>query len=155
MSIYSWSLPSPPGSPLIASGVASATLRTALGGLLDMMIDPVSLDYIDTADGEWLETADSRTLMMIMIEMELGEDPFAPQDGTRIKARLASGDPVTPDMVVDEVLRVGQLLVDDGTITDLSVSTDVDEGGRFVVVLRWRDLATSSPVDLVYTPFQG
>ncbi len=131
------------------------TSRSALGGALDMLLDPVTLDYVDSDDGEWKETADSRTLVMIMIEMRLGGSYSAPEDGTEIKAMIERGDPVTPAIVVAECERAMGVLVRDGLIEDVTLATDTDEAGRFVLVLHWRDLASGSPVDLVYVPFQG
>jgi hypothetical protein len=120
-----------------------------------MLIDPVTLDYVDTDDGEWQETADSRTLVMCMLEMRLGSSYSAPADGTEIKAMLERGDPVTPEIVIADVSRAMGILAADGIVEDVTVGTDTDESGRFVLVLHWRDLASGSPVDLVYVPFQG
>lgn len=131
------------------------TSRGALGGSLDQLIDPVTLDYVDTPDGEWEETADSRSLVMIMLEMRLGKSYSAPGDGTEIKDLLERGEPVTPAVVVADVERAMSILVADGILEDVTVGTDTDETGRFVLVLHWRDLASGSPVDLVYAPFQG
>lgn len=164
MSVYSWQLPGPPsgvGGPGGAAG-SSATTRTALGGLLDQEIDPVTLDYIDTDDGAWSDTADSRSIVMAMIDIELGTSYSAPGDGTRIAELLRAGTPVTPAVVVAEVTRAMAILAADGIIADFSIratETDgtllVDESGRFSPELRWTDLATGSPVDVVFTPFQG
>ena len=152
MSTYSWHLPSPAIAAAASSSASlgsPATAKTALGGLLDMFVDPVTLDYADTEDGEWLETADSRTIVLCMLEIRLGSSYSAPNDGTSIKDKLDAGDPVTPDFVVAETSRAMQLLVDEGLIDEISVGTDTDQAGRFVLVLRWRDLANGSPVDLV------
>jgi hypothetical protein len=120
-----------------------------------MLIDPVTLDYVDTDGGDWQETADSRTLVMCMLEIRLGSSYSAPEDGTEIKAMLERGSPVTPEIVVAETDRAMSILVADGLIEDVTINTDKDETGRFVLVLHWRDLASGSPVDLVYAPFQG
>lgn len=144
-----------------------ATEFTELGGLLDQYLDPVTLDYVDTDDGEWLETADSRTLVMIMLEQKLGKDWAAPGDGTRVKDSLENtdGDPTTTAFVVAETQRAMAVLAADGIVSDVTViGTEriggieraiVDEAGRQVIKVSWRDLASGSPVDLVYTPFKG
>lgn len=155
---YSWSLPGPPAltpSPGSAAAALLAQVRSQLGGLYDLVLDPLTLDYVDTDDGEWLESADSRTLVMVMIEMRFGEDYAAPNDGTRIKSLLETGDPVTPEVVLAETMRVMNILVDAGIIADVTAKDDVDETGRFTLVMNWRDLASGSPVDLQYVPFQG
>lgn len=122
---------------------------------VDMLIDPVTLDYVRTPDGAWAETADSRTLMMVELELELGASPFDPQDGTTIAARRRDGDPVTPDEVEAEALRVGDKLQRDGIVADFAATVRDpagnilrDSSGRLVVALSWRDLASGSPVDL-------
>jgi len=140
-----------PGTPLAALGATEA----GDPGQLDMLLDPATLDYVRTDNGEWAETADSRTLMMIMLELEHQASPFDPADGTTIAARRRDGDPVTPEEVEAEVQRVGDILTKSGTIADLEVQVrDAngnvlrDTSGRFVVALFWRDLASGSPVDL-------
>lgn len=167
MGVYSWRLPAPMllgGGESLAAELAGAIGRTQLGGLFDMFIDTTSFDYVDTEDGEWLETADSRTIVMQMLEIRFGKDFAAPGDGTRIKDELENddGDPVTPGFVIAETLRAMTILVDAGIISDVQATmTDergnllVDEAGRPVVKLFWRDLASGSPIDLVYAPFQG
>lgn len=122
---------------------------------VDMLIDPVTLDYVRTSDGAWAETADSRTLMMLELELELGASPFDPQDGTTIAARRRDGDPVTPDEVEAEALRVGERLQREGVIADFTATVRDpagallrDSSGRLVVALSWRDLASGTPVDL-------
>jgi hypothetical protein len=124
-------------------------------GQVDMLIDPVTLDYVRTADGAWAETADSRTLMMLELELELGASPFDPTSGTTIAARRRDGDPVTPGEVEAEALRVGDRLQREGVIADFSATVrDAagnvlrDSSGRLVVALNWRDLASGTPVDL-------
>lgn len=149
----------------VAPAVAGAELVTArpskLAGFLDQYLDPITLDYVDTDDGEWLETPDSRTLVMIMIDMRLGRSYSAPTDGTRIAELLEQGDPVTPAIVVSEVTRAMTALAISGVLSNFSIRTTetdgsllVDESGRFSPELSWIDLATGSPIDLVYTPFQ-
>jgi hypothetical protein len=131
-----------------------------LGGLLDQYIDPITLDYVDTDDGEWLDTPDSRTLVMIALETRFGKSYSAPADGTRVRDQLESGEPVTPQFVQIEITRMMQTLERAGVLTAFSMAlTDakgdvlVDQAGRFSPQLRWLDLATGSPVDLVYTAF--
>lgn len=146
------------GFSFIPGGTAAVLAsRVAPTGamLTDMMLDPVTLDYVRTANGEWAETADSRTLVMIMLEMWLGASPFDPNDGTTISALRATGDPITPDELESEALRIGDILQRDGVIADFSATIQDaagnllrDSSGRLVVALSWRDLASGSPVDL-------
>lgn len=138
-----------------------ALAKSALGGYLDLVLDPVTGDYIDTEDGEWLESADSRMAVIIALETEYGASPFDWTHGTRIKAALrnSKGDPLSMDFVGAETRRALSLLVELGIIGELRVQvTDragnylVDESGRGTVLVYWRDLASGSPVDLVFSP---
>lgn len=160
---YSWQIPGPPsgvGSPS-PSAISSPTTRTALGGLFDQEIDPITLDYIDTDNGEWSETADSRSIVMCMIDLRLGQSYAYPNDGTRIAELLESGEPVTPAVVVAEITRVMAILEIAGVLTNFSIRATDDNGntlvddGRFTPELRWTDLASGSPVDLAYSPVTG
>ncbi|HEX6022563.1 MAG TPA: hypothetical protein VFZ00_11250 [Solirubrobacter sp.] len=157
MPILAFPLASPLGSEFsfVPGGGDPAALGQTSGGSTDMLIDPVTLDYVRTSTGEWAETADSRTTMMIMLELELGASPFDPLDGTTIAARRRDGDPVTTDEIEAEALRVGEFLRRAGIIADFSATTTdaagrplTDSAGRTVVALSWRDLASGSPVDL-------
>jgi len=157
MSIYSFRIPGPPTLPPSAPPTAGSAVmaRSALGGLLDQLIDPVTLDYVRTADGEWAETSTSQSIVLVMLETELGSSPFFPTHGTRIKALLREGDPVSPETILAETLRAMNLLVLEGVIADVKAEVRDDEGnvlhdesGRAVVRVYWRDLASGSPVDL-------
>jgi hypothetical protein len=146
------------GFSFVPGGGSPTALGQVVGAApapVDMLIDPVTLDYVRTADGAWAETADSRTLMMLMLELELGASPFDPADGTTIAARRRDGDPVTPDEVEAEALRVGDQLQREGVIADFTATVRDpagnilrDSSGRLVVALSWRDLASGTPVDL-------
>lgn len=149
-------VPSPGGTPLSSLG---ATPAGELAGQLDQLIDPATLDYVRTDNGEWAQTADSRTIMMLMLEIELGASPFDPGDGTVIKERLRSGDPITVDEVRADALRAGRLLASAGVLSDLTVTVRdangdalIDESGRSLILLNWRDLASGSPVDFIFQP---
>lgn len=154
---YYFGLGSPPGASsgiFVSNSVPTPTVRTRLGGLYDQLLDPMTLDFIDTPDGEWEETADSRTIVLIMLEMRLGRSYSAPNDGTRIHELLEDGEPVTVSTVEAECRRAMGILQNAGDITDFSmVSTDddgnprVDNRGRFSPELRYTDLASGSPVD--------
>lgn len=159
MGAYSWDLPAAPAptGPSSSGGTSTATARTALlGGLLDQEIDPVTLDFLDTDDGAWSETADSRSIVMIMLDTRLGRSYSAPGDGTRIAEQLERGDPVTPEFVVAETTRAMRILEAAGVIANFSMVTTDENGallvrdGRFSPELRYLDLASSSPVDLAY-----
>lgn len=145
--------PGPGGTPLSA---LDATPAGDLAGRLDQLIDPTTGDYVDTDNGEWAETADSRTMMLLQIEIEHGASPFTPGDGTTLKARARDGTPVTPEEIQAETLRAGGVLQSAGIVADLDVQIRDSQGrllrdqsGRLLVVTSWRDLASGSPLDLV------
>jgi hypothetical protein len=149
-------VPGPGGSSLSA---LDPTPPGSLSSQIDQLIDPVTFDYVRTPDGEWAETADSRSTVLIMIELELGASPFDPGDGTTLAELRRTGAPVTPETIKEETLRVGDILQAAGIISGLVVevrdqSNKVvrDAAGRTLASCSWHDLASGSPVDLV---FQG
>jgi hypothetical protein len=162
---YSWDIPTQPNPPApSSSGLAtsSAGLRTVLAGLLDMVIDTVTLDYIRTDNGEWLESADSRSIVLCQLELELGKSYTTPGDGTEVKARLESGEPLTTSNVEADVRRAMAVLEAAGIVGAVEVSGRdekgaqlYDESGRPAFKLSWIDLATGSPVEEVYAPLGG
>lgn len=148
-----------PGPGGFSLSSLDATAGGGLAGQYDQLINPTTLDYVRNDVGEWAETADTRTTMLLMLELELGASPFDPQDGTTIKAKLRDGDPVTPEELRAETLRAAGILQSAGLITDLAVTVRDsanqvlrDQSGRTLVRVDWRDLASGSPVDLVLQP---
>lgn len=125
----------------------------------DRMLDPVTLDYIRTTNGEWAETSDSRTIVLIALSVSLGESPFDPQHGTSIRRRLKNGIGLTSDFLQAETVRVGEELRQEGILSELTVAVRDqdgnklrDEAGRPVIRTQWRDLASGSPIDATFTP---
>jgi hypothetical protein len=162
MSIYSWDLPPLAPSPGGSTSASSAAVRTVLGGLLDQELDPVSLDFIDTDDGAWSETPDSRSLVLCQLEIELGQSYSTPGDGTELRAQIERGDPLTTSTVESDVRRALGVLELLGIIGSVEVNGRdergeqlLDETGRALFELRWIDLATGSPVEDVYRPLGG
>jgi len=155
---YQWQIPNPPSSSG-SSGSSTASGPAGGGpygsGALNLVIDPITRDLIDTADGWFLESTDSRTLVLWQLEATYQAwwgDPFS---GSRTRAIKSGEDPGNADDLRAEVLRALKDLVDDGIISDLAVVTDIDEGGRVVLVLNYRDRASGNLVDLAYVPFGG
>lgn len=151
------------GFSFVPGGMSLAALdptgASGLGGQLDQLIDPNTLDYVRNDVGEWAETADTRTAMLLMLELELGASPFDPQDGTVLAERRRLGDPITPEDIRAETLRAASILQAAGLISDLDVQVRDsagrvlrDQSGRLVVSLDWRDLASGSPVSLAFQP---
>lgn len=143
------------GSSLESLGPTPLSL---LGGLGDQLIDPATLDYVRTENGEWAETADSRTIMMIQLDTEIGASPFDPQDGTAIKQMLRDGD-LTEDVVLAETRRAAGILQAEGILSNLSVTIRdsdgnllLDDKNRLQVRMSWQDLASGSPVSQTFIP---
>lgn len=157
---YSFDLPgslSPPPSPSGLSSPSSASNRAILGAVYDQEVDPVGYDFIDTDDGEWRETPDSRSIVLCQLEIELGGSIFTPEDGTRIAERLRAGDPLTTAFVEAELGRALGVLEAASVVSAVRVNGRdrngrqlYDEAGRPVFELHYIDLATGSPVDEVY-----
>jgi hypothetical protein len=143
MATYHWSVPG--SNPLTTIGVF---------GFFDMAIDPTTRDYIDTPDGAWAETEDSRTAVMLQLDCHYGQWFADPNAGSRIR-EMMMGDPVTSTALVDEVKRALQLLVDDGIIADLEVSIADEDSVRGYLELNisYTDRASGHVVDVAYSPF--
>ena len=97
MSVYTWTIPSPSGGGGGGGGSSSsspnaekhASRRTF--GFFDMEFDPETRDYINTTDGEWSETEDSRTAVMMQLDIRYGEWHADPTAGSKIPALKDSG----------------------------------------------------------------
>lgn len=144
-------------STTFGSGYSFVPDPTAPMASGDQELDPVTGDYIRTADGQWSEVVDSRTTVRLMIALEHGASPFDPGDGTTIAAKALAGDPVTPEDVLSETLRVGEALRAAGLLSDFEAQirdTDGrvlrDQAGRLLVRTSYRDLASGSSVDLIH-----
>lgn len=144
----------PGGQPLSTLGITPATI---VGGQ-DRLIDPGTRDYVRTADGEWVETQDSRTIMLIALSVRIGESAFDPTHGSAIGARRESGAGYTPDFLLAETLRVGEELRAEGVLSDLRAQVRDGDGnvlrdsaGRLVVKTQWRDLASGSPINATFS----
>jgi hypothetical protein len=153
---YSFSLFAPAA---VAAGANQGTPARRGGAATDQLIDPVTLDYVRTANGEWAETADQRTKVLIALSVRLNRSPYDPADGTTIADTIERGDPITPEYLQAETLRAMQPLVDNAEIADLLIKVR-DSGNRAlrnangaaVVKTQWRDLSSGSPVELTFTP---
>lgn len=125
----------------------------------DRMIDPVTRDYVRTANGQWAETADSRTKVFIALSIELGASPFDPEQGTQIPERLRSGIGMTPDFLQAETVRVFEDLRRESVLTDQTIAVRDSDGkpltdvtGRLSCRTQWADLASGRPVESTFTP---
>lgn len=160
MPTITWSLPSAPsagGSSPPPGSVPNRATRT-VGGVFDQYLDPTTRDYVDTDDGAWWETEDSRTAVEMQLTIRYQEWWVDPEAGCRIPAMLEAEDgaPLTLPAAIDETRRALQALVDDGIIADLLVDGDPAGDGalhRGVVLISYRDRASGRPVDGVYQPF--
>ncbi len=128
---------------------------SAGNGALNLVIDPITRDLVDTADGWFQEATDSRTIVIWQLEATYGAWWADSTSGSRVRAIIAGADPGDINDVRDEVLRCLQELVKEGIISELAAVADVDEVGRPVIVLNYRDLASGDMVDLAYVPFGG
>lgn len=119
---------------------------------IDRLLDPVTLDYVRTDNGEWAETADNRTTVLIAMSIRHGASPYDPDQGSAFAARVEAGFGLTPEFLRSETERVGAGLARNGILSDLSVTVrDLDgvplrdRAGRIAVKLEWRDLSSGSP----------
>lgn len=149
-------VPTPGGSPLSA---LNQILPSSMSSGVDRMLDPVTLDYIRTDNGEWAETADSRTIVLIALSIRLGRSAFDPSHGTTIADRLENGLGLSPEFLQAETVRVGEQLRQEGIISDLRVIVRDQDGnelrddaGRLAVKTEYKDLSSGSPVNATFAP---
>ena len=128
---------------------------TLANGARSLVFDPITRDLIDTADGWFLESTDSRTAVLFQLEARYAAWWADPTSGSRIRAIIAGDEPPTPLELRDETLRALQPLVDEQIISELAVALDEDEVKRTVVLISYRDRSSGHPVDLAYVPFGG
>lgn len=157
MGSFTWTIPSPPSpTPPTGSGSgATAAVAARTFGLYDQEIDQETRDYIDTDDGAWSETEDSRTAVMLQLEIEYGKWWVDPDAGSRIAEMLLSGDPTDAETLAVEVRRALGVLVGEGIIADLVVEVASEEWGFVELHLSYTDRASGSTVDGSYMPFGG
>lgn len=158
MSSYTWIVPTPPfAGP--TSGTSSASGPTGGGaianGAMSLVIDPITRDLIDSDDGWFVESTDSRTAVLFQLESTYLAWWADPATGSRLRALISGENPGGILEVRDETLRAMQPLVDDGIISEISVTDDVDEVKRPVILLNYRDRSSGQLVDLAYVPFGG
>lgn len=156
MPTFTWTITSPASSTPSAPASSSVPEPSdILFGLLDLEIDPVTRDYIDTDDGGWAETATSRTAVVCQLSIRYNAWPADPEAGTRLAEWLESGEPVTAEMVVDDTRRAMQHVVVDGLISDLSVEAGTfdPEAGALELELAYTDVLSGYRVELLYSPF--
>jgi hypothetical protein len=145
----------PPGLSRANYGIG----QQKFDGGRDRLIDPFTRDFVRTATGDWVETQDSRTIVLISMSVRLGRSPFDPSHGTSIQDQIENGSLTSPEFLQSESLRVGTDLTQEGVLSDVVVQVRdednnrlVDQDGRQVVRMSWRDLITGSPGDLSFTP---
>lgn len=160
MPIFSWDLPTPPEAPSSGMSGAGELLSGAnqrSGAGMSWLIDPYTLDLIDSDDGWFVEVDDSRTIVMWQLEAAFNAWWGDPSSGSRIRQLMRGDDPSTGADVRNEVHRALQPLVDEQMIADLDVQLDVDELAphRPVILIHYRDQATNGLVGLAASPLGG
>jgi hypothetical protein len=121
MPTFTWIVPAPPSpTPSEPASVAADQPAEVLFGNLDQELDPVTSDYVDTGRRRMVrdgELTDGRRDVARFVTT------CGPPIRTLARAfpRCRGGEPVTPEMVIDDTRRAMQVLVGDGLISDLSV----------------------------------
>lgn len=152
MSSYTWVIPSPAptaNSAAPSNLAPSSTLRSRSSRSLDLVIDRG--DFVDAADGTWLESDDSRTAVLIQLESFYNRWWGDPSSGSFLR-EILTGDIQTVSQVRDECLRALQVMVTEGVISNLSVSTESDDRGRAAFIIDYTDRASGRPIDLALVP---
>lgn len=122
----------------------------------DIVIDPVTRDFVETDDGEWEESDDARTAVFCQLDSREGRwwgDPFA---GSR-NAEILESDLPTPESLRDSSRRAMLALAGGGLVSDVHITiTTHDKGRGFAGLLfQWRDRSSNRPADLAYSPLGG
>lgn len=145
----------PSGRSLAALGATPATIV----GNLDRLLDPITRDYLRTNTGEWAETADSRTTVLIAMSVPVGESPYDPDQGSAIAARIKAGLGLSPEFLRAETVRVFEGLVRANVLSDVQITVRDQDGeplrdsaGLQAVRTEWRDLSSGSPATLTLAP---
>ena len=145
----------PAGRSLSSIGVTTLSIQ----GGQDRLIDPRTKDYVRTDTGDWAETADSRTIMLIAMSVRLGESLFDPEDGSQIEQMMEKGFYISPEVLQSDAVRIGGALQAEGILSGLVVQVRDAEGepltdgdGVAKVVMNWTDLASGSPINASFTP---
>lgn len=123
----------------------------------DVKIDLASRDFVDSDDGGWEEVDDSSTAVVCQIECHENEWWGDPEAGSGNHAILTSGEPVTPEEMLDSTRRALLRMQRAGVISDLKAAIGVtdEETGALELDLAWVDRASSKPADLAYSPLDG
>lgn len=125
----------------------------------DILIDQQTGDFVETSSGDWEETDDSRTSVMLQMECAYNAWPGDPSSGSRLQSMLHSpaGDPADPQEMLAEIRRCLGVLVAAGVIGSLQVSVleEDDLNAAVAFLITWVDLATHQPVNLVYPALGG
>lgn len=154
MSAFTWVIPTPTapvsGSPP-ASGGSTTSLRARQYRALDLMIDPVTKDFVDTDDGLWAETDDSRTAVMCQMESMLNRWWGDSHAGSLLR-ELLNGEVPRAAELRDECLRALQALVDESVITDLTVNIDNISAGVAAIIINYTDRQSGRPADIAFVP---
>jgi hypothetical protein len=152
MSSYTWIVPSPAVSSNVAAPsnvTSSSRLRGRSARALDLVLDLG--DFVDAPDGTWLESDDSRTAVIIQLESFYNKWWGDSSSGSFLR-EILSADIQTVSQVRDECLRALQVMVAEGVISNLSISTEEDDLGRAAFILDYTDRASGRPVDLALVP---
>lgn len=120
---------------------------------LDILIDPRTLDFVDTANGEWQEVDDSRTAVMCQLDSREGAWWGDPSAGTR-NAEILESDLPTIEDLTDSTKRGLQALQAAGVITtsQLSILEEDTARGYASLYIAWVDRKSTRPADLAYSP---
>lgn len=122
----------------------------------DILIDPITRDFVETDEGDWEETDDSRTA--VLCELESREDAWwgDPPAGSQ-NAAIMESDVPTPEKLLDSNRRSLRKLVAAGLISDAHIVIEEHDtaAGAVTFFLQWVDRSSNRPADLSYSPLGG
>lgn len=122
----------------------------------DILIDPVTRDFVDTDDGAWEETEDSRTAVFCQVSAREGAWWGDPESGSR-NAEILESEVPTIEELLDSTKRALRKMGAAGVISDIFAAAQNADNARGYaeLYLQWRDRASNRPADLAYAPLGG
>lgn len=122
----------------------------------DNVIDPRTLDFVDTDDGAWEESDDGATAVMLQLDSRENAWCGDPTAGTQNKAILESELP-TIEELRSSTERGMQALQAGGVLSAAAISVLEEDNARGYasLYLTWTDRRSTRPADVAYSPMDA
>jgi hypothetical protein len=119
------------------------------------VIDPITRDLIDSADGWFVESNDSRTAVLFQLESTYGAWWGDPTSGSKVRAIKSGEEPGTARTLRTRCFARCSRWSRTGSSPSSRCAPTSTRRSASVVLITYRDRASGRPVDLAYVPFGG